>query len=471
MIYKAIFPGSFDFGAGEPLAQLITDPRDGLQKRASHGFDMRPEDMRPPPGYAAVVQVALGTYERYGLNRNWDGFPKEACEAYHPTFVRAGLMYRNHDNKDPKKSIGLIKAAAFDPRMDWIKLLLFIDEKKASDELTRLERDGELPGSMSCRVPWDRCTKCNTLRRGKKDRNQCGHVKEALGRMLDDGHVVGTLNDHPRFSEYSIVNRPADRVAWTLEVMDKAAAEGRAVDGAELFELLGYTVDDRPANEKTAAARKLAHYANKLAAFAALEALPVSADDILAWESRKAACAEISDADMASLREYEPSVALPALAAAGVVMSPREFRKYAYGNDGGDAEAAIAAAARAVRDEAAMVKAAGSGMFDADGVSHPLLKRPGASLIARLSRSAGCSGFELDEKLAAAEENVNVVVDNADPLVFTTNEPAAAFGDKYAAYLISAAVSAGRDTDRSLVSAAAAARAVAKVKKSAQPLS
>ena len=88
-----------------------------LKKQASTIFDCDYESMKPPKGKTGIHLTALGDMETYGFNRNADGFKNVDCRNRCDTFVKHGHVYQHHRNKDPKKALGEIKKAAYNP--DW----------------------------------------------------------------------------------------------------------------------------------------------------------------------------------------------------------------------------------------------------------------------------------------------------------------------------------------------------------------
>lgn len=134
-----------------------------MQKQAATIFNMEYEALKPPKGMTGIHLVALGDAEAYPMNRNGDLFPKEACEKYVDTFVKHGHVYEHHRNKDPRKALGQIKAAAYNPDMHRIELYIWADNEKSRDHLERLEKTGEVSFSMAAHVPNDRCFTKGTL--------------------------------------------------------------------------------------------------------------------------------------------------------------------------------------------------------------------------------------------------------------------------------------------------------------------
>ena len=221
---KLLYSADFDpiVGVG---AELIT--RQGeLTKQASTIFGKEYSDMKPDDRHVGIHVVALGDAEHYGQNRNGDLFTKKACVEYHPTFVKYGHVFRHHRNKDPETAIGEVKFAAYNEPMGRIELFIHADKEKAAPELERLEKEGEIPFSMACRVPNDRCTICGALRKHAGDESECEHVRDHLGEQYEDGRKVGTYNDEPQFFDISFVGRPADRIAWNLKVASALPTPG-----------------------------------------------------------------------------------------------------------------------------------------------------------------------------------------------------------------------------------------------------
>jgi len=328
LIYSNASPDAFDF-----RIRLLEDPA-RMVKAAAAFADA--DYVKPGIGKVGLHVIALGDAERYGLNRNADGFPKAACEKYHHTFTKHGHVYQHHQNKDPKKALGEIKLSAYNEPQARIELFLHVDEKKAEAHLHKLATTGDLPYSMACRVQFDRCTRCNTLRKSASDPNQCDHVKYELGKMGEDGAVTGTQNDEPKFFDISFVNRPADRIAWNLKT---ASADG--MDAIKLAAEAGiYT----PQHLMLVSA--LANYKmgllNKMAKFEQLytELSHRGAQgnrELELWELRKAAAHQtLPDAAIEELRNYEPSDAMTVLAADRIILDPVSYVKYAMGLDCGE---------------------------------------------------------------------------------------------------------------------------------------
>jgi hypothetical protein len=254
---KIITPGSWQFD--EPIAQMVKVSSRGLKgsdlsifiKRAGHRFADEIQNIKLDAGDIPVHLIAIGSTEFYGPNRNGDGFKEATCKKDHDTFVKHARWYRNHKNKNPDKSFGLVKASHYNPEMKRIELLVVLNSTKeaaarnggllATDEMEKLANGNDIAVSMACRVPFDVCSGC-----GNKARNRseyctgalCKHggLSSKIGTVLENGHILHADNPDPTFFDISKVFRPADRIAYTMGKLEKAAAAGAVISGAELAE-------------------------------------------------------------------------------------------------------------------------------------------------------------------------------------------------------------------------------------------
>jgi len=329
---KLIHSLSFDplVGAGVEIVS-----REGeLTKQASTIFGMDYDDLKPDDRSVGIHVVALGDAEHYGMNRNGDLFTKKACVNYHDTFVKNGHVFRHHMNKQAEKAIGKIVKSAYNAPMGRVELFIHADKEKAAPELERLEKEGEIPFSMACRVDHDRCSICGAMRKQAGDDRECDHVANHLGEQMDDGRKVGTFNDEPQFFDISFVGRPADRIAWNLKV-----ASALDLDSVKAAEYEGVTAPDELACDTDASKRKLgymkdiARLQDEYVGWATKQATISTARDRYLWEFRKLAAASLDDDTVSRLREQPIRNAMSALAGYGIVMDVPTFFKYATGDD------------------------------------------------------------------------------------------------------------------------------------------
>ena len=248
MHIKVIRPGDQDFG--EQQTQLVKLSSRGLRgddlnefiKRAGFKMADTVRNMSFAPGETPIHLIALGATEYYGPNRNGDGFTEACCKQYHDTFVKHARFYRNHANKDTKKSYGIIKASMYNDAMHRIELIAALNGTKevaarngglvADDELDILEKKAEMGVSMACRVAYDVCSMCGNRARTKADYcsssdegGSCigGGCMNKLGQVLNDGRIQYVDNPHPLWFDMSRVWKPADRIAYVFGPLEKAA--------------------------------------------------------------------------------------------------------------------------------------------------------------------------------------------------------------------------------------------------------
>ena len=252
---KLVSPSGWDFA--EPAAQLVKVAADGklhandrrsFIKRASGSenvFLPYLDRVKFAQDEVPVHLIALGALEAYGPNRNGDGFREKALQQYHPTFTKFAKFYRNHKNKDPNHSYGVVKLSAYNPTMRRVELLVGLNATEkaaerndgfvADQEIEKLARGDDIPVSMACRVPYDECSFCGNRARTREEyckaasckAGGCAENLTKLVKVGGDVHHLFVHNDHPLFFDISAVFRPADRIAWASKAdwLDKRAAD------------------------------------------------------------------------------------------------------------------------------------------------------------------------------------------------------------------------------------------------------
>ena len=337
MAVKLILSESYssDVGVG---VEFITTENDLIKKASCEIFNKSVDELKPPKGYLGTHLAALGDYEHFGFNRNFDAFRKKACEKYHHTFVENGTGFRNHNNKDPRLAIGKTVASAYNEKMGRIELFTHWSEKDAAAELEHYEKTGELPFSMACYVPGDYCSICGNFRKNASDPDQCEHISFQFGKLASDGSIVGTFNRDPNWFDISMVTKPADRIAWALSSMKAASIDDKVVDSITLAKLADIYIPDKLAITDEKAIRRK-RYLEKIAknlkmhiSWSKGETRPISITDCFNFELRKAASC-LSDNVISIFQSNDPNIVIPKLAEAGVVMSPKDFFKYLNSSD------------------------------------------------------------------------------------------------------------------------------------------
>lgn len=235
-------------------AGMGTNDYRSLVKLAGDDFASQASKIKFEPGEVPMHEIALGSYEILGLNRNADGFRKAAHEKYHKTFEKFAKSYRSHLNKDKAKSYGVIKLAYFNEPMGRVELLTALNGTKeaaerngglvADVELEKLAKGDDVPRSMAARVSHDVCLGCG--HKAKTREEYCtsatckyGGCATKMGHVFDDGFMLGVDNPHPQWFDISTVYRPACRTAFgsRADYLNKEAAFTLDIPGAELAEL------------------------------------------------------------------------------------------------------------------------------------------------------------------------------------------------------------------------------------------
>lgn len=263
---KVIQPRAQDFS--EPVAALIKVSSRGIighdkqafVKRAGAEFVEKVSTIKFAKDEIPVHLIAIGATEDYGPNRNGDGFTRETCKKDHHTFEKLARFYRDHANKNPAKSFGLVKASFYNEPMKRIELICALNGSQeaaerngglvADKEMDKLANEQDIPVSMACKIPFDKCSSCGNTARTRAEycdsienggHCKAGGLKHNMGRVLEDGHVLHADNTKCAFFDISHVFRPADRIAYVSGRLEKAAGHA-VISGAELAEQMGVTM-------------------------------------------------------------------------------------------------------------------------------------------------------------------------------------------------------------------------------------
>jgi len=319
---KAFSPSHFNL-LGEPAMEILKVSSKGLdsgQIKRANLFSRIMDGIEPSPNKTLVHTIAMTASDRYGFNRNGDGWKEANLKRDHPTFETHAKVFRHHKNKSHDPSYGSVKVAMYNEDMSRVELLQELDNDKASEELSILEKEGSYPVSMAAKVSGDVCSICQNF--AKTASEYCSHVKDNLGDILEDGRMVGVDNPESVFFDISRVVKPADRVAYTL----RKAASGGVGGGLELAKELGYTLpmelllDSLPkvAEERLDILRKLSDM-EKLIDGESKPVLPVKID-----KSRDPEVDDVVEKLSEHARLSLPSI-MGALQKHAVMLTPREY--------------------------------------------------------------------------------------------------------------------------------------------------
>ncbi len=235
MIAKILSPHTYDFQA--PEVTLVRFSSRGFDKelfmktaKEAGGLLFQKElaEMKPIPGKTVIHTIAVGDEEKYGSNRNNDGFSEKDNKTCHTRFKTHGHVFKNHDNDDPDKNTGEILLTGHNGPMSRIELIAALDNDKNADEVQALEEGKDVPVSMGSMQAYDVCSYCK--HKAPESKDHCDHVKHMLGEVTKDGQQIYMQNPDPYYMDLSTVWKPADRIGYTLR---KVALERPGVPGFE----------------------------------------------------------------------------------------------------------------------------------------------------------------------------------------------------------------------------------------------
>lgn len=268
-MYKIVPPGGWDFDDNQVCLikkasrGLFGKDRKDLIKRAGHRIADAMDSIELLPGEVPIHLLAIGSYEKYGGNRNGDGFNEIDCDGYHDTFCKFARFYRDHISNDPARSYGVVKHSTYHRPMSRVELIVGLNSTKeaarrnggllADEEMDIINRGDDFGVSMGCMLAADKCSACGN--RARTPKSYCdgleyggscpgGGLRRKMGKVVTlrgDVHHLCALNPEPRFGDISRVRKQADHIAFITGVLQKAAA-GECIGGARLAEEVGLTM-------------------------------------------------------------------------------------------------------------------------------------------------------------------------------------------------------------------------------------
>jgi len=327
------FTSNTDFDFGMESVSIITDSK-SLTKRASAKDLLKYEKTA---GQTDLHLVALGAYEGYRENRNGDAFKEIDCKNNCHYFKDADrAVHRHHKNKKTDPKYGNIKAAAYNPEMRRIELIVGLDNDKCADILDEQEKKGYTNWSMASKQAYDSCSWCG--HKAASDAERCEHIPAKLGELNKEGEACYMENPNPKWFEISHVARPADRIGMSLR---KCAADSHIKPMLPSDYLQLYTgfqppedeiVLSKKASDKRRILSKLSEMEKHIDAIA--KTAPKTSKEL--YMTRHASKLndgpKLSEKTMDELRKFEPSKLLKVLADNGIILRPDEFTKYIFGD-------------------------------------------------------------------------------------------------------------------------------------------
>jgi len=324
------FSSNSDFDFGIESVSILTDPSKQLTKRASSKELLKFEKTA---GQTDLHIIAVGAYEGTGGNRNCDRFLEKDCIKNAHYFADADrAVHRHHKNKPKDPKFGNIKAAAYNPEMKRIELIVGLDNEKCADILDEQEKKGHTNWSMAAKVSHDCCSFCG--HKAVSDADRCSHIPNKLGEINKYGEICEMINPDPNWFEISHVARPADRIGMSL----KLASAYKPMLPKDYLNVYGdiyvpksLQTISKYASEKRDILGKLAKMEKHVDAVAAGKA-DTSKDLFIKDHATKATSDTLSDSTIDELRKHDPAKLLKELASKGIMFSPGDFAKYLFGD-------------------------------------------------------------------------------------------------------------------------------------------
>jgi len=241
LVYNDINDALLKAASGQ-LSFLFETMRDIRKSASSSAFSAKLiNDNLPDQDHFGVHLIAMGAGEWWDKNRNGDWFPEEMLKRSHHTFVTNGHFFREHNNRDPKKAIGIVKASAYNDDMHRVELIIHGDKRKAEPEYERAKAGKVSAYSMSVSVPYDVCSCCG--KKSAKTIYYCGHLRDHMNEYLPKFKKFAYAeNPKGTFFDISDVANNADRTAFYLQYKfhpdDEAMAKAASVHGFQFSEHL-----------------------------------------------------------------------------------------------------------------------------------------------------------------------------------------------------------------------------------------
>lgn len=220
MLTRTIDLGLTDERTGEIRVKVAN-----FDKLASEGdIGEFVKSFKPDPHFLYLHVIAMGAGEYYGCNKNGDYFPEKELIARHFTFEQQAKVFKEHNNKPTSPNYGFVPKSWYNSKMHRVELILAIDREKGADIVQKQESGGQIEVSMGCRIIYDVCSICGN--KASKKSQYCEHVKYENKRVYSDGRQVFMINVQPTFFDISVVERRADKIAYSLGKVASVLGEG-----------------------------------------------------------------------------------------------------------------------------------------------------------------------------------------------------------------------------------------------------
>ena len=195
----------------------------------------------------------------------------------------------------------------------------------------------------NCRIKFDVCVVCGNKARNRSE--YCDHAKFNLGNYLPNGKRVIVLNPSPRFFDFSLIRKPAERIAYMIK---KVADVIEVVSSAEMGERIENLQTKSAAFKKLSLIKKVMEGQAVAAKDDDGEITRLNSfKDHIAIPATKETPA-LGDETIRELIKYRPAEVLSTLSSMGIIMTTPEFLKFFVWKAVPDVEIPIDALNRAV---------------------------------------------------------------------------------------------------------------------------
>ena len=214
--------------------------------------------------FLAIRTRAVSSLERWGPNKNGDGFPADELVPSHKGLIAKGF-YKEHASYDPANAVGIIAASEWLKPWDenYVVCVALIDKElypHDAEEIRRTLKNQKAGVSIGCIAGTAECSVCGNV---AHNRNEiCGHMLRGSsmcvkGRIGPHGTLSYDICRSLSFYELSYTRAPADRDALSnyvlgFDINSITAAKGEAVAPVkEEVSDVAPAIDEKPAKEQS----------------------------------------------------------------------------------------------------------------------------------------------------------------------------------------------------------------------------
>ena len=228
----------------------------------THGDLSAPAPLIDPSNLDAFLAIrtrAVSSLERWGPNKNGDGFPANELVKSHKGLIAKGF-YKEHQSFDPSNAVGIIASSEW--LMPWddgnyVVCVVLIDKElfpHDAEEIRRTLKNQRAGVSIGCIAGTAECSVCGNI---AHNRNEiCGHMLRGSsmcvkGKIGSHGILAYDVCRDLAFYELSYTKAPADRDALSnyvlgFDINSITAAKDEAPKAAEEKADVAPAIDEKP---------------------------------------------------------------------------------------------------------------------------------------------------------------------------------------------------------------------------------